>query len=87
MSDAGPQYTRCTIPVDSVMTLLNTIDPIITKIKLIGDLSPLVDDAPLDDKGRVAIGLLEIVADYVTELEEALTLFTNRLPCRPREGV
>jgi hypothetical protein len=80
MHDTDPQYTPCTIPVDSVMTLLNTIEPILTKIKLIGDVSPLVDEAPIKDRGRVAIGLLESVSDYTAQLEGALTLFSNQLP-------
>jgi hypothetical protein len=80
MHDADPQYNKCSLPLDTVISLLNTIDPIISKIKLIGDLSPLVDDAPIEDRGRVAIGLLEIVSDYVAQLEGALALFANRLP-------
>jgi hypothetical protein len=74
---------RCTLPVEQAMMLLNTLDPIVSKLKLLGDLSPLVDDSPIVDKGRVAIGLLEIVADYVEQLDGALTMFANRLP-RPR---
>jgi hypothetical protein len=71
---------RCTLPAEQVITLLNTLDPLVSKLKLLGDLSPLVDDASIEDKGRVAIGLLEIVADYVEQLDGALTMFANRLP-------
>jgi hypothetical protein len=85
MHDADPQYTPCTMPVEKIIALLNTIDPLISKLKLLGDLSPLVDEASMEDKGRVAIGLLEIVADYVEHLEGALALFANRLPCYQRE--
>jgi hypothetical protein len=67
-----------------IVDFLNRVDPLISKLKLLGDLSPLVDDSPLEDKGRVAIGLLEIVADYVEELEGAIAMFANRVPrgCR-----
>jgi hypothetical protein len=76
----------CTLPVEQVIELLNRIDPIVSKLKLLGDLSPLVDDSSIEDKGRVAIGLLEIVADYVEQLDGALTMFSNRLPRGPMEG-
>jgi len=76
-------FPRCTLPAAQVIELLNTIDPLVSKLKLLGDLSPLVDDSPVEEKGRVAIGLLEIVSDYVERLEGALTLFANRVPrCR-----
>jgi hypothetical protein len=76
-----PEHSRAqSISVESVVTLLNRVDPLVSKLKLLSDLSPLVDDAPLEDKGRVAIGLLEIVADYVEQLEAVLILFSNRLP-------
>jgi hypothetical protein len=68
------------MPIEKIITLLNAIDPLVSKLSLLGELSPLVDEAPLEDKGRVAIGLLEIVADYVKQLEGVLALFTNRLP-------
>ena len=72
-----------TLPTAQVIELLNTLDPLVSKLKLLGDLSPLVDDSSLEDKGRVAIGLLEIAADYIEQLDRALTMFANRLP-RPR---
>ena len=71
---------RCTLPVEQVMTLLNTLDPLVSKLQLLGNLSPLVDDSSIEDKGRVAIGLLEIVADYVEQLDSALTMFAHCLP-------
>lgn len=72
---------------DCVVDFLNRVDPLIAKLKLLGDLSPLVDDSPLEDKGRVAVGLLEIVADYVEELQGAIAMFANRVPrgCRLEE--
>jgi hypothetical protein len=85
MNDTTSQYTPCTMPVEKIIALLNTIDPLISKLKLLGGLSPLVEEASMEDKGRVAIGLLEIVADYVEHLEGALALFANRLPCCQRE--
>jgi hypothetical protein len=80
----GLENSPCTLPVRVVIELLNTVDPLVAKLKLLGDLSPLVDEASIDDKGRVAIGLLELVSDYVAQLEGALALFSNRLPHRHR---
>jgi hypothetical protein len=65
MHDTDPQYIPCTMPVEQIITLLNTIDPLVSKLKLLGDLSPLADEAPMADKGR---------------LEGALARFANRLP-------
>jgi hypothetical protein len=77
----------CNLPLETIVHVLNTPDPLVSKLKLLGDLSPLVDEAPEPDRGRVAIGLLEIVADYTQQLETVLATFTNRLPrpCGERE--
>jgi hypothetical protein len=75
----------CTRLVEQVVECLNIVDPLVSKPKLIGDLSPLVDELPIEDKGRVAVGLLEIVAEFVEQLEGALALFANRFPRGRRE--
>jgi hypothetical protein len=77
----------CTRLVEPVVEFLNIVDPLVSKLKLIGDLSPLVDESPIEDKVRVTVGLLEIVADYVEQLEGALALFANRLPRGRREEI
>jgi hypothetical protein len=41
------------------------------------DVSPLVDESP--DKGRIAIGVLEIAADYAQRLEQRLTIASERM--------
>jgi hypothetical protein len=65
--------------------LLNEVDPLVARLVLLGQLSPLVDEAPMEDKARVAIGLLEISLESAERLEAVLTLFTHRLP-RCEEG-
>jgi hypothetical protein len=79
-------YAPSTLPAAKIVEFLNTIDPMIGKLKLLGDLSPLVDEAPADDKGRVAIGLLELVSDYVEQLEAAVRMFANRVPRHQNGG-
>jgi hypothetical protein len=85
MNDTAAQYTGCTMPVQPVLTFIDILDSVVSKLKALADLSPLVDEAPMEDKGRVAIGLLDIVSDYVEQLDGAIALFSNRLP-RCQEG-
>jgi hypothetical protein len=46
--------------------LSDTLDPIIGKLDTLTELTPLVDAS--QDKGRLAIGLMVIIKDYVQQL-------------------
>jgi hypothetical protein len=67
MIDASYMIPPCR---DLVIHALNEIQPITDKLRLLTELAPLVDESP--DKGRLAIGLLEMAQDYLTLLDQAL---------------
>jgi hypothetical protein len=62
---------------DELTDLLNDLNPLVDALLLLTrDLAPLVDESP--DKGRIAIGVLEITADYAQRLERRLTIAGER---------
>jgi hypothetical protein len=69
---------------DDMIDFLNDLNPMVDAILLLTrDLAPLVDESP--EKGRLAIGVLEITADYAQRLEHRLSVEgeRRRLPICP----
>jgi hypothetical protein len=52
---------------NTIIEVLNEMDPVVTNLALMAELSPLVNESP--ERGRLAIELLEIMADYISQLE------------------
>ena len=71
------------ISFHTIMDFLNETDILVDKLQLIGELGPYVDEAPIEQKARLAIGLLSLVADYTAELSALSDAFTQNLPRGP----
>jgi hypothetical protein len=52
---------------NTIIEVLNEMDPVVTNLALMAELSPLVNESP--ERDRLAIELLEIMADYISQLE------------------
>ena len=70
------------VHVHTVIDFVNEADSLIAHIQDACACGPYIDGAPVEEKARLAIGLLGIIGDYAQELSALSDAFAESLPRR-----
>jgi hypothetical protein len=71
------------VSIHTINDFVNTLDGLVAHIQAIADCGPYIDEAGLEDKGRLGVALLAIIGDYAHELAAVSDAFAESLPRVP----